>query len=112
MTIKTLIEFTQQHFPDMGEAEIIKLLNRAQNGLAVSSGLLSDKIVVYLKKDDPYYSLDDNIISITSVNFKNNLVPRLITTSVDGINFFPDQCDDLITGDVSSWGVIDIGETE
>lgn len=110
MTLQEVIELTQQHFPDMGEAEIIKLINRAQDNIAVKSRLLSDEIVVHLKSGEPYYEIEDNIISINNVTYDNDIVPRLNTLSVDGINFSPDEFDDLLAGDVYGDEIIDLGD--
>tara|TARA_Y100000592_G_C5392112_1_gene278775 strand:- start:235 stop:903 length:669 start_codon:yes stop_codon:yes gene_type:complete len=71
-----LIELIKQHHP-MGETEIRKALNRAQNDYCARTELIKETYVQNSIAGHRYYNLDDNILKIMSVQINDVEIPRL-----------------------------------
>ena len=68
-----MVELVQQHHPELGAQEIVKMLNRA-----LDSATKFDTVA-----DQRYYGLDSQIMEIWSVDYTNDdgdleAIPRLI----------------------------------
>jgi len=72
-----LIELVQQHHVDMGETEIRKALNRAQNDYCARTELIKETYVQNSVAGQRYYNLDNNILKITRVQINDVEIPRL-----------------------------------
>ena len=78
MTQKQLIELIQQHHPGMGETEIRLALNRAQDDYCAKTELIKETYTQNSVAGQRYYTLDAQIIKITSVQVNDVTIPRLI----------------------------------
>jgi hypothetical protein len=78
MTQKQLIELIQQHHPGMGETEIRLALNRAQDNYCAKTELIKETFTQDSVAGQRYYTLDPQIIKITSVQVNDVEIPRLI----------------------------------
>ena len=78
MTAKEMIELVQQHHADMGEVEIIKLLNRAKDDFCAKTEIVKDTYTSTTVANQRYYTLDDKIIKINSVWLNDVKIPMLI----------------------------------
>ena len=78
MTQKQLIELIQQHHPGMGETEIRLALNRAQDDYCAKTELIKDTYTQNSVAGQRYYTIDSQIIKITSVQVNDVTIPRLI----------------------------------
>ena len=72
-----LIELVQQHHVDMGETEIRKALNRAQNDYCARTELIKETYVQNSVAGQRYYNLDNNILKITRVQINDVEISRL-----------------------------------
>ena len=71
-----LIELIKQHHP-IGETEIRKSLNRAQNDYCARTELIKETYVQNSVAGQRYYNLDNNILKITRVQINDVEIPRL-----------------------------------
>jgi hypothetical protein len=78
MTQKQLIELIQQHHSGMGETEIRLALNRAQDDYCAKTELIKETYTQSSVAGQRYYTLDSQIIKITSVQVNDVTIPRLI----------------------------------
>jgi hypothetical protein len=78
MTQKQLIELIQQHHATMGETEIRLALNRAQDDYCAKTELIKETYTQNSVAGQRYYTLDAQIIKITSVQVNDVTIPRLI----------------------------------
>ena len=78
MTQKQLIELIQQHHATMGETEIRLALNRAQDDYCAKTELIKETYTQNSVAGQRYYTLDAQIIKITSVQVNDVMIPRLI----------------------------------
>jgi hypothetical protein len=78
MTQKQLIELIQQHHPGMGETEIRLALNRAQDDYCAKTELIKETYTQNSVAGQRYYTLDAQIIKITSVQVNDVTISRLI----------------------------------
>ena len=78
MTQKQLIELIQQHHPGMGETEIRLALNRAQDDYCAKTELIKETYTQNSVAGQRYYTIDSQIIKITSVQVNDVTIPRLI----------------------------------
>lgn len=88
MTVKQMIELVQQHHPQMGETEIIKMLNLAMADFSIRTKMMKDVILEELNADQRYYSLSDEILEITRVDMDTGdgygkQIPRLMTVPTE-----------------------------
>ena len=80
---KEMVELVQQHHPEMGAQEIIKMLNRASDEFCTRTRLLDSATKFDTVADQRYYGLDSQIMEIWSVDYTNDdddleAIPRLI----------------------------------
>jgi len=80
---KEMVELVQQHHPEMGAQEIIKMLNRASDEFCTRTRLLDSATTFDTVADQRYYGLDSQIMEIWSVDYTNDdgdleAIPRLI----------------------------------
>lgn len=80
---KEMVELVQQHHPEMGVQEIIKMLNRASDDYCTRTRLLDSATKFDTVKDQRFYGLDDKIMEIWAVDLTNDdgdleSIPRLI----------------------------------
>ena len=78
-----MVELVQQHHPEMGAQEIIKMLNRASDEFCTRTRLLDSATTFDTVADQRYYGLDSQIMEIWSVDYTNDdgdleAIPRLI----------------------------------
>ena len=78
MTQKQLIELIQQHHPSMGETEIRLALNRAQDDYCAKTELIKETYTQDSVAGKRYYTIDSQIIKVTSVQINDVTIPRLI----------------------------------
>jgi len=83
-----MIELVQQHHPQMGETEIIKMLNLAMADFSIRTKMMKDVILEELNADQRYYSLSDEILEITRVDMDTGdgygkQIPRLMTVPTE-----------------------------
>jgi len=78
MTQKQLIELIQQHHSGMGETEIRLALNRAQDNYCAKTELIKETYTQNSVAGKRYYTIDPQIIKITSVQVNDVTIPRLI----------------------------------
>jgi len=78
MTQKQLIELIQQHHVGMGETEIRLALNRAQDDYCAKTELIKETYTQNSAAGKRYYTLDAQIIKITSIQVNDVTIPRLI----------------------------------
>ena len=78
MTQKQLIELIQQHHPGMGETEIRLALNRAQDDYCAKTELIKETYTQDSVAGKRYYTIDSQIIKVTSVQINDVTIPRLI----------------------------------
>ena len=83
MTTKEMIELVQQHHADMGEVEIIKLLNRAKDDFCAKTEIVKAKYTdaggqSTTTGDRRYYDLSKYILKIKDVWLNDVKIPRLI----------------------------------
>ena len=71
-----LIELIKQHH-SIGETEIRKSLNRAQNDYCARTELIKETYVQNSVAGQRYYNLDNNILKITRVQINDVEIPRL-----------------------------------
>ena len=79
---KELIELVQAHHPHLGEVEIRKLLNRAQDIICEETEILSRWFTDTTVADQRYYALDGDILKIGRVELTDGdgnyyEIPRL-----------------------------------
>ena len=72
-----LIELVQQHHPQMGDTEVRKSLNRAQNDYCARTELIKQTYIQTSVAGRRYYNLDENIITILSIQINDVTIPRL-----------------------------------
>jgi len=101
MTQKQLIELIQQHHSGMGETEIRLALNRAQDDFCAKTELITDTFTQNSVAGQRYYTLDGQILKITSVQVNDVEIPRLIGKPVIDDDEFDAQTG-LTTGSGSS----------
>ena len=77
-----MVELVQQHHPEMGAQEIVKMLNRASDEFCTRTRLLDSATKFDTVADQRYYGLDSQIMEIWSVDYTNDdgdlAIPRLI----------------------------------
>ena len=79
---KELIELVQQHHPQMGEVEIRKLLNRAQEIVCEETDILQRWFTETTVADQRFYDLDADLLRIKRVELSDSngtyyVIPRL-----------------------------------
>ena len=83
MTAGEMMELIQQHHPDMGETEVLKLINRAMEDFSIKTKMITGTYVFDTIIDKRYYTLPDLILEIDEVYYdsgdsKGRRIPRLV----------------------------------
>jgi len=83
MTAKEMIELVQQHHPNMGQTEVVKLINRAKDDFCAKTEIVKDTYSCDTPSEGTvanqrYYTLDKKIIKILSVWLNDVKIPMLI----------------------------------
>ena len=78
MTTKEMIELIQQHHSDMGEVEMIKLLNRAKDDFCAKTEIVKDSYTGTTVANQRYYDIDDRILKIKSFYLNDIEIPRAL----------------------------------
>jgi hypothetical protein len=71
MKLKEMVELVQQHHPELGVTEIVKMLNIAQAEYSSRTRMLEKATQFDLATDQRYYALDDSILEIKSVDMES-----------------------------------------
>jgi len=66
-----MIEQVQKHHPDLGNVEIIKLLNQASDEFCSRTLVLDEATQFNTVADQRFYGLKDSILEIKSVDMKD-----------------------------------------
>jgi len=69
---RELIELVKQHHPHLGETEIRKLLNRAQNIICEETEALENWFTDTTVADQRFYDFDDLLIRVKRVELTDN----------------------------------------
>ena len=85
MTAGEMMELIQQHHADMGETEVLKLINRAMEDFSIKTKMITGTYVFNTIIDKRYYTLPDLILEIDEVYYdsgdsKGRRIPRLVGT--------------------------------
>ena len=78
MTLKEMIEIVQQHHPTMGETEIVRQLNRANDDFCAQTEILKDSYTSVTVASQRYYTLDKKILKIQNIWLNDVEIPMLI----------------------------------
>ena len=72
MKLKEMVELVQQHHPELGVTEIVKMLNTAQEEYSQSTRMLESATQFDLDGNycQRYYALDESILEIKSVDME------------------------------------------
>ena len=65
-----MVELVQQHHPDLGVTEIVKMLNTAQEEYSQRTRMLEKATQFDLELNQRYYLLDEAILEIKSVDME------------------------------------------
>lgn len=71
MKLQQMIEQVKKHHPDLGDVEIINLLNQASDEFCSRTLILDEATQFNTIVDQRYYGLKDSILEIKSVDFKD-----------------------------------------
>ena len=82
MTLQEIIELVQQHHPDMGETEVVKLINRGMEDFSVRTEMVTGTFTFPTVINQRYYTLSDDILKIDEVYYDASAgggkrIPRL-----------------------------------
>lgn len=83
MKLKEMVELIQQHHPQMGAQEIIKMINRAQDEYSSRTRILESNTDITVVENQRRYSLNlagnkDEIMEIKSVDLNGEEIKRYI----------------------------------
>jgi len=70
MKLKEMVELVQQHHPELGVTEIVKMLNTAQEEYSQRTRMLESAAQFDLEDGIRYYKLDEAILEIKSVDME------------------------------------------
>ena len=84
MKVQQMMDLIKMHHPNMGETEIMKMLNLAIKDFSNKTRIIKDVITERLAEDQRYYHLNKDIIEITRVDMDvtdgfGKKIPRLMT---------------------------------
>lgn len=71
MKLQEMIELVQKHHPDLGDVEVIKLLNQASDEFCSRTLVLDEATQFNTVADQRFYGLKDSILEIKSVDMKD-----------------------------------------
>tara|TARA_B100000085_G_scaffold128857_1_gene117307 strand:+ start:1472 stop:1735 length:264 start_codon:yes stop_codon:yes gene_type:complete len=66
-----MIELVQKHHPDLGDVEVIKLLNQASDEFCSRTLVLDEATQFNTVANQRFYGLKDSILEIKSVDMKD-----------------------------------------
>tara|TARA_Y100001973_G_scaffold104657_1_gene175213 strand:- start:1601 stop:1888 length:288 start_codon:yes stop_codon:yes gene_type:complete len=83
MKQREMIELVQQHHPGMGEVQIRKLLNRAQNDFCQRTDIIESSYVATINEGQRYYDIHPpgftgKVLTINDVQVDDIKIPRFI----------------------------------
>ena len=83
MKLKEIVEMVQQHHPNLGAQEVVKMVNRAQDEYCSRTRLLEDAAQFDIVEGQRGYSLtvsgnDDQIMEIKNVDLDGKTIRRFI----------------------------------
>jgi len=78
MTQKQLIETVKQHHPDMSKVQIRSYLNSALEEFCRKTRILESDLQFTTTEDQRYYTIDDSVLEIKSVDYDGKAIPRLV----------------------------------
>lgn len=81
MKLKEIVELVQQHHPQMGAQEIIKMVNRAQDEYSSRTRILDSNTNITVVENQRRYSLNlagnkDEIMEIKNVDLNGKTIKR------------------------------------
>ena len=81
MKLKEIVELVQQHHPQMGAQEIIKMVNRAQDEYSSRTRILENNTNITVVENQRRYSLNlagnkDEIMEIKNVDLNGKTIKR------------------------------------
>ena len=99
MKLKEMVELVQQHHPQMGGQEIVKMINRAQDEYSSRTRISENNYTIFIVEGIRRYPLDvsgnkDAIMEIKSVDLNGKAIKRFIGRPVSR---------DLSYGNTSNW---------
>ena len=65
-----MVELVQQHHPELGVTEVVKMLNVSQAEYSSRTRMLEKATQFDLATDQRYYALDESILEIKSVDME------------------------------------------
>jgi hypothetical protein len=71
MKLQEMIELVQKHHPDLGDVEVIKLLNQASDEFCSRTLVLDEATQFNTVANQRFYGLKDSILEIKSVDMKD-----------------------------------------
>jgi len=83
VVLKEMVELVQQHHPQLGAQEVVKMVNRAQDEYCARTRLLEDAVQFELVLDQRGYNLSvsgnpDQIMEVKSADLDDRTISRLI----------------------------------
>ena len=83
MKLKEIVELVQQHHPNLGAQEVVKMVNRAQDEYCSRTRLLEDAVQFELVSGQRGYNLsvsgnDDQIMEIKNGDLDDKTIKRFI----------------------------------
>ena len=91
MKVQQMIELVQQHHPNMGETEIIKMLNLALDEFVIQTRMIKDVAVITTAVDQRHYAFSasstisdvDDVLEVFRVEYDTSggfgkQIPRLL----------------------------------
>jgi hypothetical protein len=70
MKLKEMVELVQQHHPELGVTEVVKMLNTSQEEYSSRTRMLEKATQFDLATNQRYYALDESILEIKSVDME------------------------------------------
>jgi hypothetical protein len=71
MKLQEMIELVQKHHPDLGDVEVIKLINQASDEFCSRTLVLDEATQFNTVANQRFYGLKDSILEIKSVDMKD-----------------------------------------
>lgn len=83
MTLRKMIEFIQQHHPNMGEKEIIEYLNEGLDDFSSDTRIVEGYSDFITSIDKRYYPISDDILEIKEVNYDASTTITALMSDAD-----------------------------
>ena len=87
MILREMIEFVKQHHSNLGDKEIIMLLNEAMSDFSTDTRIVDGYVDFDTVIDKRYYDLSDDVLEIKEVNYDvggNTILATMSTTDSTG----------------------------